>query len=62
MKKSLTSAVVALVLSVLMAMPALALRKLCISIYEDGELCERYCEFYTATGDPAGSIYENYGC
>lgn len=62
MKRSLTSACLALLLSVLMAMPALALRKICISVYEDGELCERYCEFFTDTGDPAGSIYENYGC
>jgi len=62
MNKRLASAFLALALAMLTAMPALALRRICISDYQDDELCTRYCVFYDASGEFAGSIYEDYGC
>lgn len=60
--KRLIVGLVAILSMIALAPTALAGTKVCTSVYQDGELCWRHCDFYDDNGRFAGSITEEYHC
>jgi len=63
MFKRITFTVLAVLMTLAVAAPAVALgSKTCYSEWQGNEMCYRHCDFYDENGNWMGSITEDYDC